>query len=243
MSQILSYLYLGGKNDAKDKDKLSKMKIKYILNCTPQRTDDPESGCPNFYQKEKLFTYKRIAIFDNIGEDVLSHMTTAFNFIEEGKHYGNVLVHCHKGISRSATFVIGYLMRKNEFTLEEALAHVQSCRPIVQPNSSFMEQLTKYKPHSQQEVHERDAKTNDTSLVDIGPSMGPSLGPSYEPSVGLSHDPINNHPNVEVAQSVTVTLLEKRSLQEEEKGGKQENEEENVKNVVEIETSTKRPKI
>ena len=84
-----------------------------------------ESGCPNFYEKEKLFRYKRIPIFDNRGEDILSHMNEVFLFIEEGKHYGNVLVHCLKGVSRSVSFVIAYLMKYNEMTLDEALSYIQ----------------------------------------------------------------------------------------------------------------------
>ncbi len=58
------------------------------------RTQEWMSGCPNFYEKERLFVYKRISIFDNQGEDILSHMETAFKFSEESKHYANVLVHC-----------------------------------------------------------------------------------------------------------------------------------------------------
>lgn len=170
MSVILGYLYLGGKNDAKDKAKLQKLNIKYILNCTPPRTVDREAGCSNFYEKEKLFVYKRIPIFDNKGEDIISHMNTAYSFIEEGKHYGNILVHCHKGISRSASFVIGYLMKKNEFTLEEALTHVQSCRPIVQPNSAFITQLQSYNPHGLSNVIEQTGEAQA-----IGPDYGPQI--------------------------------------------------------------------
>lgn len=171
-SQILSYLYLGGKSDAKAKDALQKLNIKYILNCTPQRTVDPENGCPNFFEKDKLFIYKRIPIFDNQGEDILSHMETAFKFIEEGKHYGNILVHCHKGISRSASFVIGYLMRKNELTFEEALAHLQMIRPMVQPNASFIIQLQKYQPNAPQlgeYCQEEEIKINEAAP--IGPQF------------------------------------------------------------------------
>lgn len=168
-SQILSYLYLGGKVDAKAKEVLQKLKIKYILNCTPQRTVDPENGCPNFYEKERSFIYKRIPIFDNQGEDILAHMETAFKFIEEGKHYGNVLVHCHKGVSRSASFVIGYLMKKNEFTLEEALAHVQMIRPIVQPNSSFLSQLEKYSPAITNEAPPSPKRLEEH--ISIGPAI------------------------------------------------------------------------
>jgi protein-tyrosine phosphatase len=172
MSAVLGYLYLGGKLDAKDKEKLQKMGIKYILNCTPPRTLDKENGCPNYYEKEKSFVYKRIPIFDNKGEDITSHLDAAYAFIEEGKHYGKVLVHCHKGVSRSASFVIGYLMRKNEFTFDEALAHVQMCRSVVQPNTAFVEQLRMYSPHS------ATSNTEVSTAADIGIPLGPETAPS-----------------------------------------------------------------
>jgi len=180
MSAVLGYLYIGGKSDAKDKAKLQKMGIKYILNCTPPRTLDRENGCPNFYEKEKSFVYKRISIFDNKGEDILSHLETAYNFIEEGKHYGKVLVHCHKGVSRSASFVIGYLMKKNEFTFDEALAHVQSCRPVVQPNTSFLQQLRTYQPNGNAQQVENPSEQNGYRTVAPGPEPGPQSKPSDE---------------------------------------------------------------
>jgi hypothetical protein len=71
-------------------------------------------------------------------------METAINFIDHSQHYGNILVHCHKGVSRSISFVIGYLMKKNEMTLEEALSYVKSIRPIANPNETFLEQLQRY---------------------------------------------------------------------------------------------------
>lgn len=104
--------------------------------------------------------YKRIPIFDNKGEDILSHMETAYNFIEHAKHHGNILVHCHKGISRSASFVIGYLMRKNEMTFEEALTHVRSVRPMIQPNDSFLEQLRRYESILNEQRESEQLKQN-----------------------------------------------------------------------------------
>ncbi len=169
------------------------MKISHILNCTPQRSVDPDGGCPNYFEKERAFNYKRIPIFDNRGEDVTAHMETAFKFIEEGKHYGNVLVHCHKGVSRSASFVLGYLMKKNEMTLEEAMSHVQSCRPVVQPNQSFMTQLEAYDSHlslARQDDNPNagmDAQLFDremTSNVSVKVGPNPPLGPNIDPNIG-----------------------------------------------------------
>lgn len=90
-SQILPFLFIGGKSDAKSKTVLQKLGIKYVLNCTPPRKNDPEAGVPNYFEKEKSFKYTRIPIFDNKGEDIIAHMSTACQFIDEGKHYGNRL--------------------------------------------------------------------------------------------------------------------------------------------------------
>lgn len=177
-SQILKFLYLGGRSDAKSKETLDALNIRYILNCTPQRTDDPEFGCPNFFQKERNYVYKRIPIFDNKGEDIIPHMETAYKFIEEGQHYGNVLVHCHKGVSRSASFVIGYLMRKNEFTFDEALAFVQSMRPMVQPNEAFIKQLLTYNPNGNMENITAHVKFSTASQSSMGVSVQPSMSES-----------------------------------------------------------------
>lgn len=56
-------------------------------------------------------------------------------------HTGGVLVHCAQGMSRSGTVVVGYLMWKNKQPVEAALAQVQRCRPVVEPNPGFMLQL------------------------------------------------------------------------------------------------------
>ena len=67
MSKILKNVYLGGKNEAKSSKFLQDLNVKYILNCTPTRNIDPQNGCPNYFEKERLFKYLRIPIFDNRG--------------------------------------------------------------------------------------------------------------------------------------------------------------------------------
>ena len=101
-SQILPHIYLGSKQHAKSLSMIKSLGITHILNCTPTRNVDPECGCPNFFEKDASanLTYKRIPIFDNKGEDILSYFETSYKFIEQSQHYGKVLVHCHKGVSR-----------------------------------------------------------------------------------------------------------------------------------------------
>ena len=150
---------------------------------------DRAAGVPNYFEKDPHFTYKRIGIFDNKGEDVTSHLEVASSFIEHSKHHGNILVHCIRGVSRSASFVIGYLMKYNEMTLDEALTHVQSRRPVVLPNESFMAQLKKYEVYLQAErVEKQKMEEKFSASVGfrrpaeiIGAAMGP--GPSIMTSM------------------------------------------------------------
>jgi protein-tyrosine phosphatase len=173
-SQILSYLYLGSKQDAKSLSTLQKLNIKSIINCTPKRSDDPENGCSNYYEKSKQFVYCRIPVFDNRGENILKYLDMSYKFIEENRHYGNILVHCHKGISRSVSIVIGYMMKKNDLNYEESLTHIQMFRPIAQPNESFEEQLRTYQPNREQSIYN---DCGPVSTVNAQASIGP-VGPS-----------------------------------------------------------------
>lgn len=49
-----------------------------------------------------------------------------------------------KGISRSATIVLAYLMKYHHNTLKDALVFLLEKRPIICPNSGFMVQLLQY---------------------------------------------------------------------------------------------------
>lgn len=48
-----------------------------------------------------------------------------------------VFVHCARGISRSATFVIAYLMKSQHWTVNEAYAFLRRKRRVM-PNLGFM---------------------------------------------------------------------------------------------------------
>lgn len=57
---------------------------------------------------------------------------------------GRVFVHCHAGISRSATVCIAYLMQHKYMSKDAAYHFVQNKRPIISPNLAFMGQLVQY---------------------------------------------------------------------------------------------------
>lgn len=47
------------------------------------RRMDPTNGVPSFFEKDRSMTYKRVAVFDNRGEDLLPHMESCISFIEQ----------------------------------------------------------------------------------------------------------------------------------------------------------------
>jgi protein-tyrosine phosphatase len=57
---------------------------------------------------------------------------------------GGVLVHCAAGISRSASFVIAYLMYSEKLAFKEAAAAVKEVRPVICPNPGFVLQLKEW---------------------------------------------------------------------------------------------------
>jgi protein-tyrosine phosphatase len=135
-SQILEWLYLGGyRNSSNFKELTVRTQIGYILNVSIE--------CQNSFPGE--FIYKKYDLEDTPGQDISQHFEEASEYLEEArKSSKNVLVHCIQGMSRSASFVIAYLLSKQNMTLRQAYDHVFSKRSIVRPNPGFMSQLIKF---------------------------------------------------------------------------------------------------
>lgn len=66
------------------------------------------------------------------------------SFISNALHYGSVLVHCQRGVSRSTTCVMFYLMSKRGMSFDNALKLVKGRRPCAGPIPAFLDQLKQY---------------------------------------------------------------------------------------------------
>lgn len=55
-----------------------------------------------------------------------------------------MLIHCHAGVSRSATILAAYLIHKKQITADEAVKIIQEKRKRAKPNDAFMKQLKEY---------------------------------------------------------------------------------------------------
>ena len=138
ISKITDNIYLSGIYGADNIDKLNEYNIKCILNCTKNE--------PNVFENNSDMTYMRIPVNDMGGQHIEQYFDSTYNFIEKCTSMNkNVLVHCHAGVSRSATILIAYFMRKNKISYQEAFDFVKSKRSIIGPNFDFRDALRNYK--------------------------------------------------------------------------------------------------
>lgn len=127
MDKISDKLYLGNLKGASDLNALKQAGITHILQVA--------AGIKPFFPKD--FTYKVISITDTSQSSLIRHFPAAIAFIKEGISRGGVLVHCHAGVSRSASVVIAYLMQENHMDFQSAFAFASKRRPVIFPNMGF----------------------------------------------------------------------------------------------------------
>ncbi len=135
MTLIIPYLYLGSRINAHSLHELQFFEIKTIINVAQEIS----KICANEFKYIKYnwldyFNYNILLDIDDIVDQIHNEISNK----------NTVLIHCAMGISRSATVVIGYLMKYKKMKYEEAYEHVKSLRKCINPNIGFVNQLIKY---------------------------------------------------------------------------------------------------
>ncbi|KAJ0399258.1 hypothetical protein ATCC90586_010094 [Pythium insidiosum] len=132
----MDFLFIGGAAAAKDKDSLQQQGITHIINCAA-------TVAPSHYPDD--FIYYNIRLRDHSSQDIGRYFYNVFDFIEKARRRGGkIFVHCVKGISRSPTMAIAYLMWFKRIDVNKALELVRQARPVVDPNAGFIFQLTEW---------------------------------------------------------------------------------------------------
>lgn len=96
---------------------------------------------------EPVIQYLRVPIKDKAESDILANVDASIEFIDaalSSSPTAKVLVHCIRGMSRSVSLVIGFLIARHDMTFETALALVRTKRPLANPNCGFERQLRTY---------------------------------------------------------------------------------------------------
>lgn len=135
-SRVSPHVYFGGSTIAQNYDILHECKITHILNCVGFE-------CPEYFAKS--FHYKTLWLLDHPSEDITSLLYNVFDYFEDVREQnGRIFVHCIQGVSRSASFVIAYLIWCERRSYEETLEKVKAIRSVVSPNMGFAFQLLQW---------------------------------------------------------------------------------------------------
>lgn len=138
-TEIIPGLFLGNLTAATDIEWLKETKINYILTA---------DSCPLPRKIQELLpnlTIKYIQVTDMPREDLLTHFEDSYEFIDHALQLNDkILIHCYFGVSRSATLVIAYLMKKYKRSFSDTFEEVKGKRRFVEPNAGFLAQLKLY---------------------------------------------------------------------------------------------------
>ncbi|KAL6909865.1 hypothetical protein ACP4OV_001524 [Aristida adscensionis] len=129
-SEILrEFLFLGSYDNASRSELLKTIGVSHILNTVPL--------CQNLYRNS--FTYHCLQ------DDKTLQFDDAIQFLEKcEREKARVLVHCMSGKSRSAAFVIAFLMKSRGWRLAQCFQWVKERRPQVQLSEGAQQQLMEY---------------------------------------------------------------------------------------------------
>lgn len=128
---IKGKLYLGNNEGAKNLELLKKNNITGILICGYFLSE--------FYPNE--FKYKTLEFEDNEYEIITYSLVKGIDFIDNNE---TVFVHCRKGVSRSSSVVIAYLMFHFKKPYDEIFNYVLKKKSNIQPNNNFIKQLKEF---------------------------------------------------------------------------------------------------
>jgi predicted protein tyrosine phosphatase len=141
MSNIDTNLYLGSVEISLNETFLKKNGITHVLNCAKSL----EKLFPSLKTYSDKFNYMALPMIDS-KMDITPYIKEGVAFIDDAiKSGGKIYVHCARGVSRSVSIIIAYLMYHYSISFDDALVLIKSKHPQSDPNPYFVEQLKKLK--------------------------------------------------------------------------------------------------
>ncbi len=141
-TELTEYLYLGDYTDADSLGLLSGLGITHVLNCAGSATTNYSSP---YFGDTSVVSYLELDAEDTANYDLSKHFSDALDYIQKAKDSGGkVLVHCRKGVNRSAAIAIAYLMIEHKKTIWDTVRMVKDLRGKILTNKNFRLQLILY---------------------------------------------------------------------------------------------------
>jgi predicted protein tyrosine phosphatase len=170
-ARIDDHVHIGGYLAAADPELVRRQGFTHILKLFPD-----DAGYPGGYHRHPGVEYLVIAAEDAPEYPLDRHFAGCLAFIQGAiRSRGVVLVHCHAGVSRSASIVLLHLMINSGLPLTEAWSHLQAVRPFVRPNPGFWKLL--------EAVHKRASLFRREGLAPARPSLFQQPGPPPSPAL------------------------------------------------------------
>ncbi len=141
---ITQSIYMGSIMSAMDKDNLKKIGITHIINCIGKEESEK---FPN-YESIDGIEYMYINMGSSNQADLSQYPESTCVFIENAlKVNGKILIHCKRGMNRSGSIVIAYIMNKFRMPFDDAYKFVQSKRSICKIDDNLAVQLKARQTH------------------------------------------------------------------------------------------------
>jgi len=140
MSLVAPSLYVGDELAAASETRLRQQGITHVLNCTPKPNSALESERSAPADGEPPIGYLRLNLLDNSSDlpRMQSVMREGVDFIRAAiQAGGRVLVHCHRGISRSCTLAMAYMMEADQRSADHIFEMMRAARRICDPNLAY----------------------------------------------------------------------------------------------------------
>ena len=129
INYIIDNIYLG--DCSHSEEELLTIGVSYIFNISM-----------NHYREYKKIKEIKCPTEDIIEWNILETFPKIVDRIKELRDNGHTIyVHCHAGISRSASVIILYLIKYQKYSFREAFRFVRNKRSCIQPNPGFVKQL------------------------------------------------------------------------------------------------------
>lgn len=131
---IIDNIYLGSAFNASCNSTMKNNNIELIINLT--------TDISNYFEKD--FIYKNYPLHDNNKDSIKQYLDKAYQEIldfQEKNNGKNIFIHCFMGASRSASIVIYYLIKKYEYTIDDAIIFIKNKREVVNPTVLFYKEI------------------------------------------------------------------------------------------------------
>jgi len=131
LTQVLPRLYLGTQEDVEQEESILQLGVTHIISIVG-------GGRYSHICKKHMY----IPLRDNGSSDLIAELDRSYDFMLESQKPGNKLfIHCHLGQNRSASFVIGFLMRYRKWCLYQSYTFLKDKRKIIHPHHNYIKQL------------------------------------------------------------------------------------------------------